>query len=223
MFSAFSEVFWHGDGSVESMDPWAGFCLVRTTGKTSHLAKCFRVFPTDGCTTFVTLWELNSFAKSQSADGVQFALEQQVSFEKLNKLNPPKIQSFERKNCRMLLCFLLSGGRFSPSIISRHRKRGPTNCTCSVGGEYTALQASFFFFCSFYHEFRKPILHPFHHIIQASSCFRFAFILTSRDGVLKDHVGQIQTVLIQIWRTQIKQYLNGESFGPSASPPRRQL
>ena len=111
-----------------------------------------------------------------------------------------------------VLRLLLTGGLFTQSINSRHRKQGPTDCTCSVGGEQTVEHVSWY--CAHHHDIRQPILHLFHLIIQASPAFRFASIVTSNDANLRPHIQLIQIVLIKIWRNHIKKYLEGTHSDP---------
>ena len=59
-----------------------------------------------------------------------------------------------------VLRLLLTGGLFTQSIVSRHKKNGPYICPCTVGGEQTVEHVSWH--CSFYEELRRPILQFFH-------------------------------------------------------------
>ena len=122
-----------------------------------------------------------------------------------NNLDPANREEF-LQNCTVLR-LILTGGLFTRSIISRHKKQGPTNCSCSVGGEQTVQHVSWY--CAHYQHIRAPIVQFFYLIAQASPCFQFASILTERDQNLIPHVQQIQTVLVQIWRQQAHDYVHG--------------
>ena len=105
------------------------------------------------------------------------------------------------------------------SINSRHRKQGPTNCNCAVGGEQTVMHVSWH--CAHHQQNRLPIQHVFPQVLLASSAFRYAGVLTPTDNDLKDHVLLIQTTLVKIWRQHIRMYIDNvqDSNAPDAPLP----
>ena len=122
-----------------------------------------------------------------------------------------------------VLRLLLTGGLMTPSLDSKHRKKGPTNCACAIGGEHTVIHVSWR--CSYYDHLRQPIMHLFHLILQASHCFRLATVLTTRDQILQAHVEQIQKSIVAIWRAPIQDYVCGAAVqlstvdSPAQAPP----
>jgi hypothetical protein len=141
-------------------------------------------------------------ANRPAFDGVQHGVDRDSTIHHLRQIerSEPLLREDLLQNAAVLR-LLLTGGLFTQSINSRHRKRGPTDCTSTVGGEQTVEHVSWY--CSYHHDLRIPILHLFHLIIQASPAFRFASIITQRDAALQPHIQLIQSVLIRIWRAHI--------------------
>ena len=154
-----------------------------------------------------SVWRKEQFkriaANRPAFDGVQHGVDRDSTIHHLRQTEryEPLLREDLLQNAA-LLRLLLTGGLFTQSINSRHRKRGPTDCTSTVGGEQTVEHVSWY--CSYHHDLRIPILHLFHLIIQASPAFRFASIITQRDAALQPHIQLIQSVLIRIWRAHIK-------------------
>jgi hypothetical protein len=155
-------------------------------------------------------------------DGVQLGVNKEATVSLLKTWEAQAVSTHDHlakedllQNAAVLR-LLLTGGLMTPSIDSKHRKKGATFCSCSIGGEHTVMHVSWY--CAFYQNLRQPIMELFHLIIQASPCFRFATIITNQDEVLKPHIVKIQTILVAIWRAQIKDYVGGETFAPPPAP-----
>ena len=61
--------------------------------------------------------------------------------------------------------------------------------------------------CTHYTSLRRPIHDLFAAILQASSCFRYATIVSRQDEHFARRVVEIQKVLVQIWRARIRIFL----------------